>query len=627
MGVKIQLVLIFSLLFCAFAQGQKNPTLHKLSGDAYTFYLNKPDSALKLTQRALDLAILSKDLYYEGYCYFLFSRTYWVKTNYKLSTEYGFKALKIFQDTPHVLEMSSSLLSLARTFTELGNFQKADQFIHQALRLGAGNSEAQAEAYRELSFLLTELNQLDSALYYSDKGITLYEKLGDSINISVLYGRKSRIYFQQKDFEKSKQFAYNGMAIDSLVNNRRGLGIAYFQAAQNEYALQNKEKAITQLKHSLRINGEIGNLAWLIKSHELLSSFYLNGNKPELAAAELQKVSHYKDVLYNSEKSGQIQEMQSLHELEAKENKIKLLEQTNALKQQEVKNQRLFLAFLLVAMLLLVLLIFVLTRLRSIQNKTNHDLTVKNIAIEQQRHAIQAQAENLRQLDHLKTKLFSAISHDLRGPVANLQALLDMFTKRLVTANEFIVLSEKLKENLNVTQRTLENLLNWALSQMDGIKTEKKKIDIGSSIEEACLLMEEDALRKNVRLHKQFYEPLFVYADSDQLQLILRNLIHNAIKFSTLNDRIHIRALRENDHCQVTIKDSGTGMSQDEIEALTGSKKHFSKEGTLKEKGTGLGFMLCKEFIFRNGGVFKVKSAIGAGTEVSFTLMLAENYN
>ena len=521
MGVKIQLGLIFSLLFCAFAQGQKNPILHKLSGDAYTFYLNKPDSALKLTQRALDLALLSKDLYYEGYCYFLFSRTYWVKTNYKLSTEYGFKALKIFQDTPHVLEMSSSLLSLARTFTELGNFQ----------------------------------------------------------------------------------------------------------TAQNEYALQNKEKAITQLKHSLRINGEIGNLTWLIKSHELLSSFYLNGNKPELAAAELQKVSHYKDVLYNSEKSGQIQEMQSLHELEAKESKIKLLEQTNALKQQEVKNQRLFLAFLLVVMLLLVLLIFVLTRLRSIQNKTNHDLTVKNIAIEQQRHAIQAQAENLRQLDHLKTKLFSAISHDLRGPVANLQALLDMFTKRIVTADEFIVLSEKLKENLNVTQRTLENLLNWALSQMDGIKTEKKKIDIGSSIEEACLLMEEDALRKNVRLHKQFYEPLFVYADSDQLQLILRNLIHNAIKFSTLNDRIHIRALRENDHCQVTINDSGIGMSPDEIEALTGSQKHFSKEGTLKEKGTGLGFMLCKEFIFRNGGVFKVKSAIGAGTEVSFTLMLAENYN
>lgn len=629
--VRIYLSLILPLVFCVFAVAQKNTAnpLHKLTRDAYGFYLNKPDSAINLTQKALELAILSKDLYYEGYCYFLFSKTYWVKANYKLSTEYGFKALKIFENSPHFLELSSCLLSLARTLVELGNFQKANQFIHQALRLGMNHSHdlIQAEAYREHSYLLTELNQLDSALYYSDKGIALFEKLGDSLDISVLYGRKSRIYFQQKNFEKSRQYAYNALAIDTLVNNRRGLGIAYYQVAQNEHALQNRVKAISQLKHSIRINNEIENLTWQIKAHELLSTLYLESNRPELAAAELQKVSKFKDDLYNSEKNGQIQEMQSLHELEAKESTIKLLEKENALKQQQVKNQRLFLAFLLVGMLLLVLLIFVLTRLRAIQNKTNRDLATKNVAIEQQKHAIQVQAENLRQLDQLKTKLFSVISHDLRGPIANLQSLLDMFTKKLMTADEFIMLSDKLKANLNVTQRTLENLLNWALNQMDGIKTEKKKIEITSSIEEACRLMEEDATRKNVFLHKQLNEPLFVWADADQLQLILRNLIHNAIKFSTLNDRIHILAFRKNNHCQITIKDSGIGMTHEEIDTLIGSKEHFSKAGTQQEKGTGLGLLLCKEFIIRNGGDLKIKSVIGAGTEVSFTLMLAEHFN
>ncbi len=417
------------------------------------------------------------------------------------------------------------------------------------------------------------------------------------------------------------------LAIDTLVGNRRGLGIAYYQVAQNEHALQNRVKAISQLKHSIRINSEIGNLTWQIKAHELLSTLYLESNRPEPAAAELQKVSKFKDDLYNSEKNGQIQEMQSLHELEAKESIIKLLEKENALKQQQVKNQRLFLAFLLLGMLLLVLLIFVLTRLRAIQNKTNRDLVTKNVAIEQQKHAIQVQAENLRQLDHLKTKLFSVISHDLRVPIANLQSLLDMFTKKLMTADEFIMLSDKLKANLNVTQRTLETLLNWALSQMDGIKTEKKKIEITSSIEEACRLMEEVATRKNVFLHKQLNEPIFVWADADQLQLILRNLIHNAIKFSTLNGRIHILAFRENNHCQIIIKDSGIGMTHEEIDTLIGSKEHFSKAGTQQEKGTGLGLLLCKEFIIRNGGDLKIKSAIGTGTEVSFTLMLAEHFN
>lgn len=631
MGVKIQLSLIFSILFCVLAEGQKNPSnpLHKITGKAYSLYLNKPDSALKITQEAINLAISSKDIYYEGYCYFLFAKTYWVKTNYKLSTEYGFKALKIFQNTPYFLEYSSCLISLARTFIELGNFQKADQFIHEALSLAMRDSlmQVRAEAYREHSYLLTELNQLDSALYYSDKGIALYKKMGDSLHISVLYGRKSRIYFLQKNFEKSKLYAYNALAIDSLVGNLRGLGISYFQVAQNEYALQNKAKAVSQLKQAIRINNEIGNLVWMVKSRELLSTFYLSDNKPGLAAAELQKVSQYKDELYNSEKNGQIQEMRSLHELEAKENTIQLLEQNNALKQKEVRNQKLFLVVLLIGILLLISLILVLIRLRTIQKKTNRNLAAKNIAIEKQRQAIQLQAENLKELDQLKTKLFSAISHDLRGPIANLQSLLDMFTKKLMTADEFIKLSDNLKDNLNITQRTLENLLSWALSQMDGIKTEKKKIAVISSIEEACSLMEEVATRKNLLLDKQLYEPLFVWADANQLQLILRNLIHNAIKFSTLNDSIHILALRNNNRCQITIKDSGIGMTQEEIATLTGSKHYFSKEGTQHEKGTGLGFLLCKEFISLNGGDLKIKSEVGAGTEVSFTLMLAENYN
>src|SRR5690606_30282550 len=258
---------------------------------------------------------------------------------------------------------------------------------------------------------------LDSALVYVDKGIALFEKLGDSLDVSILYGRKSRIYFQQRKYRESLDYAYRGLMLDSLVHNRRALAISYYQVAQNEHALGNRETAIAHLKHSVRINSEIGNLNWQIKAHELLSTFYMEKKEYALAARELQKVSQFKDALYNSEKNGQIQEMQSLHELEAKEDKIQLLEQENTLKQQVVRNQRLFVAFLLVAVLFLVLLVFVLTRLRRMQSKTNDDLAIKNAAIQQQKIAIQHQAENLKQLDEVKTKLFSVISHDLRGPI------------------------------------------------------------------------------------------------------------------------------------------------------------------------------------------------------------------
>lgn len=624
-GIQFSLIVLSCLLVKA-QENFANP-LAKITAQAYDCYLNDPDRALALAEEALAQALTANDLYFVGYSCFIFSKIYWVKANYKLSTEYGFKALKIFRASPHHEALASTLIGLARTLTELGNISKARAFLNEGLALGVrhSNLHIQAGAYRELSYLLTEGNQLDSALYYADKGLALYKRLGDSLDMSVLYGRKSRIYFQQKKYAQSKDIAYEALIIDSLVGNRRGLGISYYQVGQNEYALGNKLKAVTMLQHSTRISSEIGNLTWQVKAHELLASFYLEEKKPALAAAELQKVSRFKDELYNSEKSGQIQEMQSLHELEAKENTIRLLEHENALKKQQVKNQRLFVAFLMVTVLFLTLLIFVLTRLRSIQQKTNRNLSDQNHAIEQQRIAIQSQAENLKRLDQLKTKLFSVISHDLRGPISNLRSLLDMFTKKLMTAEEFVALSGKLQDNLNVTQRTLENLLNWSLSQMGGIRTEQKKVDVNECLTEACCLMEESAARKNIKLELQIQDSINAWADPDQLQVVLRNLIHNAIKFSSLNDRIILTTSRQGNECHVSIKDCGIGMTHQELETIIDSKQYFSKSGTEQEKGTGLGLLLCKEFITRNGGTFSIESKLGQGTEVSFTLALAEH--
>jgi len=611
---------------CSLAQKTSADSLRMLTDKAYEYYLSHPDSAIMLIEKSLVRAQETNDRYYEGLSYFLFAKAYWVKANYQLSTGYGFKALKIFQGSTHHEELAATLLALARTLTELGNVQKADDLIHEALSLAREHSEERLEAaaYREHSFLLTETNQLDSALRYADMGIALFRKYNDSLEMSVLYGRKSRIFFQQKKFDESIRYAYQALLIDSLVGNRRGLGIAYYQAAQNENALGNVERAIGLLQNSIRINGAIGNLNWQIRAHELLARLYLQTDQPLLAATELIKVSSFKDELYNSEKSGQIQEMQSLHELEAKENTIDLLEHENNLKQQQVKNQRLFVAFLLVAVLFLVLLTFVLTRLRTIQKKTNRNLARQNIAIEQQKIAIEVQAANLKQLDQIKTKLFSVISHDLRGPISNLQALLDLFTKKLMTADEFISLSGKLKENLNVTQRTLENLLNWSLSQMGGLRTERRNVDLSHCIDESCSLMEDIAARKKITLQRDIHHSLRVWADPDQLQVILRNLIHNAIKFSGFDETVIIKTVHDKKYCHIIVKDRGIGMTPQEIDTVLGSKQYFSKTGTEQEKGTGLGLMLCKEFITGNGGTMDIRSTIGEGTEVSLTLLLAE---
>jgi signal transduction histidine kinase len=619
------IVLLFICQSVSAQSDRDKQELSRLTQEAFDQFLNEPDTAINLTRKALEIAIQTKDRYYEAYCYYLYSKAFWVKANYRLSTEYGFKALRLFENSPHGEELASTLQSVARTLTELGNLETSKEFILRSIEIGNDlkSDDVVGEGYREFSYWFTETGMLDSALSYSDKGISLFEKLGDTLNASILYSRKARIYFLKKEYQKSRQFAVKGLLLDTLVGNRRGMAVSYYQVAQNDFALKNAEAAKRNLKQSIRISQEMGNLTWLVRAHELLANIYLHTKHSDLAAIQFQLAGQFKDNLYNSEKSGQIQEMRSLYELEGKESQIKLLEQENALKKQQVKNQQLFVAFLLIGVLLLLALLFFLGRLRILQRKTNLALAAKNSAIEQQREELQSQAEKLQQLNHLQNKLFSVISHDLRGPIANLQSLLELLSRQLLTQEEFFKVSDKLRTNLNVTQRTLENLLNWSLSQMDGIKTERRIIDIGQCTEETWRLMEESAGRKKITMEKKWNQIYLVNADADQVQLVLRNLIHNAIKFSKIGDVIEIDITENHTQCTICIQDNGIGMSQSEIDMIFGTKTHFTKVGTQQEKGTGLGLLLCKEFAERNDGVLKIRSEQGQGTKVCFSLPVA----
>jgi tetratricopeptide (TPR) repeat protein len=333
-----------------------------------------------------------------------------------------------------------TLLALARTLTDLKNLSQAGAYLNRAMDLAVAhsNESLQADVFRERSFLLLEQKQYDSALSYSNKGIAYYESMHDSLNASILYGRNARIYFSMKEYKKSIVFNRKALQIDSLVGNMRALGVSYFQTAQDEYYLHNTERSISYLNKSIELTGSIGYLNIQIRARNLLAEIYFNEGNPALAYKEIKLANQLKDSLYSAERNRQIQEMQSLYELGNKENKIRLLEQEYALKEQQVTNQRAFTIFLLVGIVLLLLLILVLGRLRVIQKRANHLLEIKNRAIEQQKEEMEAQAENLQQVNQLKSKRFSVISHDLRGPIGNLQSLLELLTNRAMAPQEFL---------------------------------------------------------------------------------------------------------------------------------------------------------------------------------------------
>ncbi|MGC3945142.1 MAG: ATP-binding protein [Chryseolinea sp.] len=581
-------------------------------------YLSTPDSSISEARQLLEAGIVNRSTWFQANAYFLLAKAHWAKGRLGTSTEFGFNALRILENSKYDDLKGEVLLTLARSLTELKNYDQANAFLDQAETLAGTikSTSLQAGVYRERSMLLMERKDYRGSIHTADKGLAIYEASGDTLDASVLYGRKAKAYCALGEFDLSESFNNKAIYLDSLVGNKRGLGIQYYQAAVNAYKLQKFDKSNALLKKSFSLLNELGGLGNLIKAHHLQALIFARQHKTDSAVSEFKLEAAMKDSLYNSESVGKFVEMQSAYQLQEKDKAILALEQSKG-------RQQLITIGLSIGIVLLLALIFVLWRLRLIQKHANEALTSRNLAIEQQKEEMQAQAEKLFELNQLKSKLFSVISHDLRGPISNLHALLSLLTTKAMTAEEFISISQKLKTNLNVTQRTLENLLNWSLSQMDGIKTETKSFDVRVVIDEVCNLMGEIAERKHLTFETSASTPTTVMADLNQVQLILRNLIHNAIKFSKQNSAIKVVTSANASHCTIRIEDHGIGMTPEETEMLQDRPHHFTKVGTHEEKGTGLGLLLCKEFVKRNGGDLRIQSTPGKGTTVSFTIPLA----
>jgi signal transduction histidine kinase len=240
--------------------------------------------------------------------------------------------------------------------------------------------------------------------------------------------------------------------------------------------------------------------------------------------------------------------------------------------------------------------------------------------IADQNQEIESQNENLNKINQSKDRLFSIISHDLRGPVGTLKSLFELLQSQYITQHEFNQMAPEVKSNVDNLYLNLEQLLQWSHSQLKGIRPNSQVFDLGLIVSQLIELYQPMAKEKGVVLQLKSSKGVEVCADPDHIKLILRNLISNSIKFSKRNTWVRLGWFESEQKVQVYIQDQGEGMSQQDIDAIFSGQMIHSKHGTNGEKGTGLGLSLCKEFVEANGGELNIESSSGKGTNVSFTL-------
>jgi PAS domain S-box-containing protein len=280
-----------------------------------------------------------------------------------------------------------------------------------------------------------------------------------------------------------------------------------------------------------------------------------------------------------------------------------------------------------------------ITRLKNIEKelrKKTDDLQDINQLLEERQEEIQQQSEELttqaenmkrvnielERLNKTKDKFFSIIAHDLKNPFHAIIGFSELLRKDFHSMDDEQKIG--LLEMINVSSQSayslLENLLQWARSQTDKIKFTPENVDISEIVKSAVDLHMISAEKKKIRIKSHFREKHFVYADKNMVTTVIRNLIGNAIKFTRSKGKIEISCNDNEKNKEITISDNGIGIKKENLDNLFRIDAYYSTTGTLGESGTGLGLIICKEFIEKNGGNIKVVSEEGKGSAFTFSL-------
>ena len=229
----------------------------------------------------------------------------------------------------------------------------------------------------------------------------------------------------------------------------------------------------------------------------------------------------------------------------------------------------------------------------------------------------------LEQANASKDRLFSIISHDLKGPFGPLLGFLAYLD------DNYDALSDAKKKDYISMLRTsadsiyllLENLLLWSVSQSDRLSFNPEKLLLLDQIKEVVSNFNQNLITKNIRIQIEVDQEISVLADQDMIHTILRNLISNAIKFSHRNSQIIVGGrIDPSGEAIVFVKDSGVGIKQEDLPKIFNNEGGFTTKGTNDEKGTGLGMMICKEFVAKHGGTIWVESEVGKGSVFQFSI-------
>ncbi|WP_283637173.1 tetratricopeptide repeat-containing sensor histidine kinase [Aquaticitalea lipolytica] len=538
--------------------------------------------------------------------------------NYVSGLENSLSAIKVFESRHLREDLSSAYNNLAEAYFNTHQIDKALEFNVKALnvREQLRDSLGIKSSTKNIAMLYSMRKEHRKAIEYYENVLRMLNPKQDQALRGEILPRIGNEYLQFKDYDNANKYLAEGLQYNRSINNKDGMLRTLNSIGQLNLEQGNLKVAQMHIAEAYNYAKGTTDKIEVLKNYRLLMKIDSTNNnfqsaynwqrqyfslKEELESQDLPKIPVNTDSIKEG-MSSSIDDFDDISSLE------KNIENENQVKKLKAISYILVAAFITV---LTILLLIYLKRKNTL--RYTQELEEKNEQIQIQNEAILEQTHHLEEINKVKDRLFSIVSHDLKDSISSIKGFLDLLKEDSISKEEFNELIPELSENANNASLLLYNLLNWSKSQMQNLEPSPEMFNIQEVFHNKISLVEQKVEQKRIVVIDESQRD-FVYADKSMIEIVIQNLITNAVKFSRVGDIITISNRSQNGNALICVEDTGVGISKENLSKLF-KNNNFTTIGTKNEKGTGLGLTICKELVELNKGRIWVESTQNVGSK------------
>ncbi len=494
---------------------------------------------------------------------------------YSKSLDYFFRSLRILEDIDDKDLIANVSNNIGRGYTASGNNEKALEYFMNCLHIKetSGDEKGLANVSNNIGIIYQKKGEYDKALDFYNRSLEIQEKLGHQRGKASVINNIGIIYSNMNYKEKALQYFFDSLVLKKEIGDEKSISNSYSNIGRTYVELEEYDKALEALALSLDLANKTNAKDLQRQIHKSLADLYeILGNQQLDKGQYREACDHYRTSIEESH----------------------LYEDLQIDLYKDAYNRQ----------------------IADIQTRFETDKRLREAEIFRLKNIELAEA------NATKDKFFTIIAHDVKNPLNSLLMSVEYLSMQLdhLEPDKVKKLVGVMNKEIKSISELFDNLMQWSGSQTGKMPFSPDKHELLELAKESLKHIETVAAYKEIDISIDIPVDALVHADKNMIMTVLRNLVTNAIKFSHNGSRVSVSSVENDDYWEVSVCDRGVGIEEEHLKKLFRIDSHFTTRGTAHETGTGLGLIVCKEFVEKNNGIIYAESSSGKGSVFTFTL-------